>query len=65
MTKLKAWVLCFPYFKNNSIAHDLFFLKKGNKINNVFVILVMIFCLKKIINGLWKPSNGNRMFSNL
>ncbi len=45
-------MLCFPYFTNNFIAHDYFILKKKNKINNFFVILVMIFCLKKVINGL-------------
>jgi hypothetical protein len=43
MTKIMVWVLCFPYFTNNFIVHDYLAFKKNNKINNLFIILVMIF----------------------
>ncbi len=40
MTKLRVRVLCFPYFTDNFIANDFL---KMNKMNKLFIILVMIF----------------------
>jgi hypothetical protein len=38
----------FPYFIDNSIACDFFYLKKMIKINNLLIMLVMIFLFEKL-----------------
>jgi hypothetical protein len=45
MTKLRVWVLCFPYFMNN---YDFKILNQKNKINNLFVQYRFYFLFEKI-----------------